>query len=115
MAFNEAILAEETPNFFELVAEEQLREALRPALLYLTKVMYSPRNDGLTPDSLARLSDSAPPPQVLARSRPDRDLFSALWRSRDEVHLIADSALQWIFLTLNGLSTTHNNSELFKI
>jgi peroxin-12 len=76
MAFNEAILTDERPNFFELFAEEQLREALRPALLYLTK--------------------------VLARSRPE--LFSWLWRSRDEVHLMLDSALQWIFLTLNDSS-----------
>ncbi|CAI8008162.1 Peroxisome assembly protein 12 [Geodia barretti] len=77
MAFNEAILTDERPNVFELLAEEQLREALRPALLYLTK--------------------------VLARSRPEL-FFSGLWRSRDEVHLMLDSALQWIFLTLNDSS-----------
>ena len=41
MAFNEAILTDERPNVFELLAEEQLREALRPALLYLTKVTHS--------------------------------------------------------------------------
>ena len=103
MAFNEAILTDERPNVFELLAEEQLREALRPALLYLTKVTHTvctAPSQPVTAHSLLSLLCSTPS-QVLARSRPEL-FFSGLWRSRDEVHLMLDSALQWIFLTLNG-------------
>ena len=102
MAFNEAILADQRPNFFELLAEEQLREALRPALLYLVKVTH--RHNVRTSLELARFAVFFLCPlfllQVVAHSNPD--LFSGLWRSRDEIHLILDSALQGIFLTLNG-------------
>lgn len=101
MAFNEAILADQRPNFFELLAEEQLREALRPALLYLVKVTH--RHNVCTSLELAWFAVfflCLHLLQVVARSNPD--LFSGLWRSRDEIHLILDSALQGIFLTLNG-------------
>lgn len=70
MAFNEGILTDQRPNFFELLAEESMREALRPALEYVCK--------------------------ILARSRPDR--FAQLRRSRDEIYFILDATLQWCFL-----------------
>ena len=38
MAFNEAILADLRPNFFELLAEEAMHESLRPAVEYVCKV-----------------------------------------------------------------------------
>ena len=38
VAFNEQILASQRPNFFELLAQEAMREALRPAFEYVCKV-----------------------------------------------------------------------------
>lgn len=38
MAFNEAILANSRPNLFELVAQDSMHEALRPAFEYVCKV-----------------------------------------------------------------------------
>ena len=38
MAFNEGILADLRPNFFELLAEEEMHESLRPAVEYVCKV-----------------------------------------------------------------------------
>ena len=40
MAFNEGILADKRPNFFELVAEEAMHETLRPAIEYICKVAH---------------------------------------------------------------------------
>ncbi len=39
--FNEQILSGLRPNFFELVAQEAMHEALRPAFEYLCKVSSS--------------------------------------------------------------------------
>lgn len=41
MAFNELILSDLRPNFFELVAQEAMHEALRPAFEYVCKVSYT--------------------------------------------------------------------------
>ena len=68
---NEGILWRESPNFFELLAEETLREALRPALHYLCK------------------------------------------GSRDEVHLLLDSALQLVFLRTCGQKYTSPKKNFF--
>lgn len=38
MAFNEQILSERLPNIFELLAQESMSDALRPAIQYVTKV-----------------------------------------------------------------------------
>ena len=38
MAFNEQILEGLRPNFFELVVQETMHQALRPAVEYLCKV-----------------------------------------------------------------------------
>ena len=98
---NEGILWRESPNFFELLAEETLREALRPALHYLCKVSRQPLT--APPTSY--------PMQVLARYRPHR--FSLLWRSRDEVHLLLDSALQLLFLRTCGQKYTSPKKNFF--
>ena len=37
-SFNEQILQSQRPNFFELVAQEAMHEALRPAFQYICKV-----------------------------------------------------------------------------
>ena len=39
-AFNERILASMRPNFFELLAQEAMHEALRPAVEYVCKVSF---------------------------------------------------------------------------
>ena len=38
-AFNERILEGLRPNFFELLSQEAMHEALRPAILYVIKVV----------------------------------------------------------------------------
>ena len=98
MAFNEAILAEASPNFFELLAEEALREALRPALLYLIKVRLAS-----SPCFFHNAEDQRHFfAQVFARSRPHLRFSAALWRSRDEVHLLTNSFIQGFFLSTRG-------------
>lgn len=37
-SFNEQILQSQRPNFFELLAQEAMHEALRPAFQYICKV-----------------------------------------------------------------------------
>ncbi len=37
-AFNEQLLGNACPNFFELVANESMQEALRPTFQYICKV-----------------------------------------------------------------------------
>ena len=37
-SFNEQILQNQRPNFFELLAQESMHEALRPAFQYICKV-----------------------------------------------------------------------------
>ena len=38
IGFNEQILQSQRPNFFELLAQEAMHEALRPAFQYMCKV-----------------------------------------------------------------------------
>ena len=40
MAFNEGILEDESPNFFELLAVEAMQEMFRPAVEYVCKVSH---------------------------------------------------------------------------
>lgn len=44
MAFNEAILEDDRPNFFELLAVEAMHEAFRPAVEYVCKVSDAIQN-----------------------------------------------------------------------
>jgi hypothetical protein len=74
MAFNEGILADQRPNFFELLEEEGMHETLRPAIEYVCK--------------------------VISHSRPGH--FGVLWRSRDEFYLLLEAVLQWCFLREYG-------------
>ncbi|XP_064405987.1 putative peroxisome assembly protein 12 [Halichondria panicea] len=73
-SFNEQLLESVRPNFFELVANEAMQEALRPAFQYISK--------------------------VLVQSRPD--LFNWLWRFSDELYTMLESTLQLYFLTHYG-------------
>jgi len=74
VAFNEQILASQRPNFFELLAQEAMREALRPAFEYVCK--------------------------VLVHSNPE--ILHHLWRFCDEIYLVLESLLQLYFVINHG-------------
>ncbi len=88
---NDQILEGLRPNFFELLSEEAMHEALRPAFQYLIKVTckhcFTLKTHQLCRPLLF---------QVLAQSRPD--LFATLWRFSDEVFLMFESLLQLHFI-----------------
>lgn len=70
----------EQPSLFEVLAQESLMEAVRPALRHAIK--------------------------VLAESDPSR--FGALWRSFDELYLLLDLLLQNHFLSHSSASFSEN-------
>ncbi|KAM9394236.1 peroxisome assembly protein 12 isoform 2-T3 [Pholidichthys leucotaenia] len=70
----------EQPSIFEVLAQESLMEAVRPALKYTVK--------------------------VLAESNPSR--FGFLWRSFDELYLLLDLLLQNHFLSNSSASFSEN-------
>ncbi|XP_068434769.1 peroxisome assembly protein 12 [Clinocottus analis] len=72
--------ANEQPSIFEVLAQESLMEALRPALRHALK--------------------------VLAESNPSR--FGFLWRRFDELHLLLDLVLQNHFLSHCSASFAEN-------
>ncbi|XP_078138568.1 LOW QUALITY PROTEIN: peroxisome assembly protein 12 [Centroberyx gerrardi] len=72
--------ADERPSIFELLAQESLMEAVRPALRHAAK--------------------------VLAESHPSQ--FGFLWRRFDEVYLLLDFLLQSHFLSRRSASFSEN-------
>lgn len=75
-----ATAATEQPSIFEVLAQESLMEAVRPALRHAVK--------------------------VLAESNPSR--FGFLWRSFDELYLLLDLVLQNHFLSTCSASFSEN-------
>ena len=102
MAFNEGILADLRPNFFELLAEEAMHESLRPAVEYVCKVHTHTYTHTHTRRwcYVIRIQLSLFFIQVVSHARPDR--FGVLWRLRDELYLFLETALQWRFLRACG-------------
>ncbi|CAI8008163.1 Peroxisome assembly protein 12, partial [Geodia barretti] len=89
------------PTFSSCLQKSNCEKRSAPHFSTLPRLLtvYTAPSQPVTAHSLL----CSTPSQVLARSRPEL-FFSGLWRSRDEVHLMLDSALQWIFLTLNDSS-----------
>jgi len=100
--------ARERPSIFEVLAQESLMAAVRPALRHGAKVSANVRLVSVRP-SVGRLSDTDLKSvilQVLAESDPPR--FGFLWRRFDELHLLLDLLLQHHFLSRCGASFSEN-------
>lgn len=86
--FNERILEGLRPNFFELLSQEAMHDALRPAIQYFIKVSGFIAN--LDYDMMTVVG------QIAAQSRPD--WLGVLWRGADEVYFLFELLLQIHFI-----------------
>lgn len=96
--------ASEQPSVFEVLAQESLMEAVRPALRHAVKVSdIAPPHLGVFYSfHIWRCS----PSQVLAESNPSS--FGCLWRRFDEIYLLLDLLLQNHFLSHCSASFSEN-------
>ncbi len=96
-AFNERILEGLRPNFFELLSQEAMHEALRPAIRYIIKVPPSTKQIYFQHTSCVYICVFVCCTlQTLAQSRPD--WFAAAWNFSDEIYLLLESFLQLHFI-----------------
>ncbi|KAM8825286.1 peroxisome assembly protein 12 isoform 1-T1 [Synchiropus picturatus] len=92
----------EQPSIFEVLAQESLTEAVKPALRHAVKVTPRP----VPPLQWSSVSSNLSPAQVLAESNPS--VFGVLWRRFDEVYLLLDLLLQNHFLSHSAASFSEN-------